>query len=535
MKGKLNLVSVGPGFTELITPMAQNALLSADAIVGYDFYITWIADLIADKEIFTAPLTKERERALKALELARAGKSVALVSSGDIGVYAMAALAFEEMLESDEFEVTVIPGITAANACASLLGSPLSHDFATLSLSDLLCPWEWIEHRADHIAAADLAVTLYNVQSKKRQDGVYRIIDIMLEHKHPDTVCGVVRNAYRPEQFSKITTLAQLKEMQFDMFTSIVIGNKFTKSKRNWMYTPRGYNSWNIANPNLQANKSAVEIVEIAGPRIIQAESDVLPSNAVWVFSGTSDGNALAQSIADAGYKVVVSAATDYGGTVAAAACPGLAVISGRLGQDNRRQLFLDCAPLAVVDATHPHAQSISQQLIKLTDETGSPYIRFERAELELSKDVEMFDSLTGAVHRAIDVGKRIFLANGSKHLDEVLSSPGAASVQWFIRIAPDFEFLQTAIQLGIPRSNICAMQGPFSRALNEALWRDWAIDCVITKESGQTGGFTEKVAAADALKIPILAVSRPSIAYPRVTSNFVAAVEFINSLGVSK
>ncbi|MGA7902942.1 MAG: precorrin-3B C(17)-methyltransferase, partial [Terrimicrobiaceae bacterium] len=143
--GKLHLVSVGPGFAELIPPMAQSALRASDAIVSYELYLTWIAPWIEGKEIHSFPLTRERERAAKAIELARAGRVASLVSSGDIGVYAMASLVLEEMRKEDHFELKIIPGISAVNSCASLLGSPLSHDFATLSLSDLLCPWEWIE------------------------------------------------------------------------------------------------------------------------------------------------------------------------------------------------------------------------------------------------------------------------------------------------------------------------------------------------------------------------------------------------------
>ncbi|RBJ66976.1 precorrin-3B C(17)-methyltransferase, partial [Pseudomonas sp. MWU12-2534b] len=152
---------------------------ASDVIVSYDLYLTWVQPWIAGKDIRTLPLTQERERAQLALEEARAGKTVALLSSGDIGVYAMATLAYEDMREDDSFDVQLIPGITSANSCASLLGAPLSHDFATLSLSDLLCPWEWIETRARHIAQADLAVVFYNVQSRQRQEGVYRILDIM--------------------------------------------------------------------------------------------------------------------------------------------------------------------------------------------------------------------------------------------------------------------------------------------------------------------------------------------------------------------
>ncbi|MBC7453172.1 MAG: precorrin-3B C(17)-methyltransferase, partial [Massilia sp.] len=226
MSGVLNLVSVGPGFADLIIPRAIAALQESDVIVAYDLYLRWIEPYLAGKEIHTPPLTQERARALLAIEKARGGAKVALISSGDIGIYAMAALAYEEMREDDTFEVNLIPGVTSANACASLLGSPLSHDFATLSLSDLLCPWEWIENRARHIAQADLACVLYNVQSAGRQEGVYRVLSLMLESKAPHTLCGVVKNAYRPGQEVAIYRLDELMSLKFDMLTTIVIGNR---------------------------------------------------------------------------------------------------------------------------------------------------------------------------------------------------------------------------------------------------------------------------------------------------------------------
>ncbi len=279
MSGVLNLVSVGPGFADMVVPRAEAALRDSEVIVGYELYLRWIEPWLAGKEIHTPPLTQERERALLAIEKARSGAKVALVSSGDIGIYAMAALAFEEIREDDTFAVNVVPGITSANACASLLGSPLSHDFATLSLSDLLCPWDWIENRARHIAQADLACVFYNVQSAGRQEGVYRVLNIMLEAKAPQTLCGVVRNAYRPDQQVSIHRLDELLTLKFDMLTTIVIGNRFTERKRDWIFTPRGYNDW------ASAAKQPVE-------------DKAMPEHAVWVFSGTSDGNALATELA---------------------------------------------------------------------------------------------------------------------------------------------------------------------------------------------------------------------------------------------
>ena len=315
MTGILNLVSVGPGYSDLIAPRAEAALRDSDVIVAYELYLRWIEPWLAGKEIHTPPLTQERERALLAIEKARGGAKVALISSGDIGIYAMATLAFEEMREDDTFEVNVIPGITSANACASLLGSPLSHDFATLSLSDLLCPWEWIEQRALHIAEADLACVFYNVQSAGRQEGVYRVLNLMLQFKAPHTLCGVVKNAYRPGQEVSIYRLDELLALKFDMLTTIVIGNRFTRRKRGFIFTPRGYNNW------ADTVTPAIEPVDQA-----------LPDHAVWVFSGTGDGNALASKLAAQNMPVVVSTATEYGGEVALKDCPGVSIWAGRHG-----------------------------------------------------------------------------------------------------------------------------------------------------------------------------------------------------------
>ncbi|MDP1772466.1 MAG: precorrin-3B C(17)-methyltransferase [Methylobacter sp.] len=504
MKGVLNLVSVGPGFSDLIVPRAEAALRDSDVIVAYDLYLRWIEPWITGKEIHTPPLTQERERALLAIEKARSGAKVALISSGDIGIYAMAALAFDEMREDDDYEVNVIPGITSANACASLLGSPLSHDFATLSLSDLLCPWDWIEQRGRHIAQADLACVLYNVQSAGRQEGVYRILNIMLESKSPKTLCGVIHNAYRPGQKVSIHHLEDLLSLQFDMLTTIVIGNRFTQRKRGFIFTPRGYNNWDA--PDVGA---------------IPCGCPELPEHALWVFSGTSDGNQLANELALQGYPVVVSAATEYGGEVAAQHCSGVSVWAGHQGVEARKQALSQNQARVIVDATHPYANLISEQLMGLSQSLNIPYLRFERPSSFAADSGIECDSTEQAAEQAIRLGQRIFLTTGSKDLAGFLQAPEANEREWFVRVTPEPEFIQRAIDLGVPRSHICAMQGPFSEAFNTALWRDLEIDCVITKDSGDAGGYQAKVAATQALDIPLLVIKRPKLEYPFTTSTF--------------
>jgi cobalt-factor III methyltransferase len=510
VSGVLNLVSVGPGTSDLIVPRAREALIKSEVIVGYELYLRWITPWLEGKEIHTPPLTQERERALLAIDKARAGARVALISSGDIGIYAMAALAFEEMRDEDTFAVNVIPGITAANACASLLGSPLSHDFATLSLSDLMCPWEWIEQRARHIAAADLACVLYNVQSNARVEGVYRVLEVLLEHKSPETLCGVIRNAYRPEQTVAIHRLRDLLALRFDMLTTIVVGNRFTRRKREWIFTPRGYNEW---------------VKDDSTPDV------ALPRKAVWLFSGTSDGNALARQLADRHGPIVISAASEYGGELAREHCPGVTVWSGRQGVEVRRRVLLESGARAIVDATHPYAQQMSGQLIGLAQELGIPYVRYERPSTLDPSTTLLCESVADAAERAIATGQRIFLATGSKDLATFIKAPNADEREWFVRITPEPALIRRAIDLGIPRDHILAMQGPFSEAFNHALWRDQRIDCVVTKDSGEAGGFSAKARAAAALNIPLLVIRRPRIVYPRLASSFDAVGEQLRSL----
>ena len=511
MLGKLNLVSIGPGFVELIPPLAKQALQESKAIVGYGLYLKWIMPWIKEKEIFTFPITQEKERAAKAIDLARQDRAVSLVSSGDIGIYAMATLVFEMMEEKDRFDLQVIPGISAANSCASLLGAPLSHDFAILSLSDLLCPWEQIRQRARKLAEADLVVALYNVQSRERQKGVYEILRIFLEHKKPETWCGIVRNAYRDEESVKISTLSELLKCPFDMVTTLVIGNRFTKKKRNFIYTPRGYFP-------LEKNTSL-------------NHSGALPNPSIWVFSGTSDGNALAHEIAKDGYPVIVSAATEYGKEMVTQNIPSLTVRAGHMGAEARYQELQESGALAIVDATHPFATEISLQLMDLAKKLEIPYVRYERPSPTKRPSTIYCKTMEKAAEEAVRLGKRIFLATGTKDLSTFLKASRAKDRQWFVRIIPNTTSLERVLSFGIPRTHICSMQGPFSKEFNEALWRNWSIDCVVTKESGEAGGFEGKASAAESLKIPLVVVERPKIEYPICMNDFSPIINYLTTL----
>ena len=240
VRGRLALVSLGPGNDALIPPLARDALAESELVIGLEQYIDRVRHLLRPgTQLLTLPLGDEILRAKEALVEARNGGSVALVSSGDVGVYAMAAPALE--LADDEVDVVVIPGITASQAAASLLGSPLGHDHCSISLSDLLTPWGIIENRVRAAALGDFVVSLYNPRSKDRDWQLGKVRKILLEHRPADTPVGVVKDAYRPTQNVALTDLVSLRPEDVDMLTIVVVGNSQTKLVAGRMVTSRGY------------------------------------------------------------------------------------------------------------------------------------------------------------------------------------------------------------------------------------------------------------------------------------------------------
>ncbi|MBD0321375.1 MAG: precorrin-6A reductase, partial [Gemmatimonadetes bacterium] len=221
-----------------------------------------------------------------------------------------------------------------------------------------------------------------------------------------------------------------------------------------------------------------------------------------------------------------------YGGDLALAGVPGAHVRPGRMGVEARRRELLESGARLVLDATHPHAAEISRQLIALSRELDIPYLRFERPGTPAGEGAETCASPEEAAARAIQLGSRIFLATGSRDLPVFLGAPGAAERAWFARMTPDPQLLARAEALGIPRARLCAMQGPFTRDFNEALWRGWQIDCVVSKDSGEAGGFAAKRDAARALGIPLVVVARPAVEYPRVVNDAAAVHHFLDRMG---
>lgn len=239
--GVLSIVGIGPGGGADLTRRARAVLEAADVIVGYTVYTDLLKGEFPDKEMLTTPMRHEVERCRAALDRAAAGARVALVCSGDPGVYGMAGLCFELAGEHPSVAIEVIPGISAAFGGAAVLGAPLMHDFAVVSLSDLMTPWDKIERRLEFAAQADFVICLYNPSSRKRADYLQRACDVVLCHKDPATVCGIVRNIGRTGQESRVLTLGELRDTRVDMFTTVYIGNEQTKRIGDRMVTPRGY------------------------------------------------------------------------------------------------------------------------------------------------------------------------------------------------------------------------------------------------------------------------------------------------------
>ncbi|MDQ3569720.1 MAG: precorrin-3B C(17)-methyltransferase, partial [Actinomycetota bacterium] len=241
--GRVVVVGLGPGHPRHRTPAAAAAVRSADVVIGYGPYVDQAGDLLGShQQVGRSAIGEELERAGRALELAGAGRCVALVCSGDAGIYAMASIVLE-MAEgvAPGVAVDVVPGVTAALASAAALGAPLGHDHAVVSLSDLLTPWEVIERRLRAAAEADLVVALYNPRSTARTWQLGAAQRILLEHRKPETPVGVVSDVGRPGQCVRLTTLDDLDATEVDMRTCVIVGSTTTTVAGGRMVTPRGY------------------------------------------------------------------------------------------------------------------------------------------------------------------------------------------------------------------------------------------------------------------------------------------------------
>jgi precorrin-3B C17-methyltransferase len=244
--GKILLVGFGPGAIEHMTHRAREAIAEADVVIGYSTYIKLVQDLLDGKEVIRKGMTEEIDRCIEAYEQALLGKTVALISSGDIGVYGMAGPTYEVLLQAgwtpdSDIKVEVITGATALNACAALVGAPLTHDFCSISLSDLLTPWPTIAKRLEAAARGDFVVALYNPKSGRRTQQIVEAQRILLLQRKPDTPVAIVKSAYRRRQHIQMTTLADMADCDIGMLCTVLIGNSSTFVRDGLMITPRGY------------------------------------------------------------------------------------------------------------------------------------------------------------------------------------------------------------------------------------------------------------------------------------------------------
>lgn len=235
----LYIVGTGPGEISKMTVEAVEALKNCNTIVGYTVYCDLLKEYFPNKNYISSAMKQEKERCTLALNNAKK-EDTAMVCSGDAGVYALAGLILE-LKKDDDVNVKIIPGVTAALSGGALLGAPLGHDFAVISLSDLLTPYDVIEKRLKCAAMGDFAICIYNPSSRKRKDYLKKACEILLEYKKPDTVCGIVKNIGRNEEAKLIMTLKELKDYEADMFTTVFVGNSNTYVKDGYIVTPRGY------------------------------------------------------------------------------------------------------------------------------------------------------------------------------------------------------------------------------------------------------------------------------------------------------
>jgi precorrin-3B C17-methyltransferase len=238
----LYIVGLGPGSRELMTQEALDVIEKTDTIVGYVTYVRLVQDMLKGKELVVTGMHGEIERCKKAIEIAQTGKDVAIISSGDAGIYGMAGLVLELASKADQhIDVKVVPGVTASIGAAAALGAPLMNDLCHISLSDLMTPWDVIKERVDAAAKADFVICLYNPRSKGRPNNLREALDIILKYKSEDTVVGIGKDVARKKEIEKVTTIKDLDVEEINMTTIVIVGNKNTYVADGRMVTPRGY------------------------------------------------------------------------------------------------------------------------------------------------------------------------------------------------------------------------------------------------------------------------------------------------------
>lgn len=512
--GKLAVVGLGPGGSADLTGRARRALASCDVIVGYPVYVDLVRAEFPGKELLTTPMRKEVERCRMALNRAAAGQSVALVCSGDPGVYGMAGPVLELAGQYPGIDIEVVPGVSAANGGAAVLGAPLAHDWCCISLSDLLTPWNAIERRLSAAAASGMAIVLYNPASRKRPHHLQRACDILLGQLGPETPCGIVRNIGREGQEARTLPLGELRDTPVDMFTTVFVGNSQTRELDGRLVTPRRYRMEDAEG----ADESPDGPPQPDAGRRGDAQPTAFPEGvrpsrpaSILLFGGTSEGRRLAEWLdARGNCDVVACTATEYGGELLS----GLERVRSLVGplSDAQKEALLERHGFAcVVDATHPYATHISQSVARMAQAHGIPLLRVVRAQDDARPPLREFADASEAAAFAATRPGNMLLTIGTHGIGAFVRVLPHFAERLYVRVLPVEDSIARVRAQGIPAGHIVAMQGPFSQGLNEALLRELDISILVTKASGAAGGFSQKVRAARACGVEVLVIGRPA------------------------
>lgn len=512
---KMSVIGIGPGNPKEMTPRARDAIEKAELIVGYRFYVDLIRDLFPEKKYYTTGMRGEIDRVDYAVSRASEGTSVAVICSGDAEVYGLASLVFEIAVSRgmDLRRIEIIPGITAALSCGAVLGSPLSCDFAVVSLSDHLVPWERIEKRLTGAAGADLPIVLYNPGSRQRREHLRRACKLIGKYKRPDTVCAVVRNAGRTGESYRILPLSELASEPVDMFTTVFIGSGDTLAYEERMITPRGYDKkYGFTEKNTEKSVSGDDELisqDECFPDSPECGSRELQTGELLIFGGTTEGRKLAGIASEAGYSVTLSVASEYGKETAEKEGARIHILSGRKTEEEIYRLLLEGRYLCVFDATHPYAEHISGSISRAASSAKVRCIRIKRETDAVGEDQMLFPDMAAVITYLNQQEGNVFFATGSNASEQYMGLRDLAD-RGYIRILPSETALSKIKAAGFSSSHIMCMQGPFTEEMNTACFRYADAEWLVTKASGKEGGYDEKRSAAGKLGMKVLVIRPP-------------------------
>ena len=508
---KLYIVGIGPGSLQEMTRQAFEILQSSDLIVGYTRYNELLKRHFPEKEYFATPMRREQERCEYALKAAESGRKTALVCSGDSGVYGMASLTLElAERRNSPVKIEAVAGVSAVLSAGARLGAPVSGDFAVISLSDLLTPWEMIEKRLQAAAEGDFVIALYNPGSGQRRNHLRRACRIIGRSRKGETLCALAEHIGRAGEKMRILTLSELETAEADMFTTVLIGNSVTKkihtAAGDRLVTPRGYRL------RTTGAAGAVGATGKTGARTGGKKR-------LLIFGGTTEGRQLAEYACEKGLSVLVCVATEYGEEVLRPH-PRLQVDSRGLTEAEIEDMLRQEHFYAVMDATHPYAADITDKIAGACRRTGEKYIRVLRSDAGIDESTESAEraenvksggsteGICGVPAESDDIffvsdireaaelldreEGRALITTGSKEIG-AYASVHRAKERFLFRVLPSHEALDACFSAGFTGKNLICMQGPFSEEANRTLLVDFNVEFLVTKMSGKTADFPRR------------------------------------------